>query len=383
MSSQKTLPKSLKPKSDRKRIAFYIRVMTFVVMLLSAVVIGILAITPGGAIYTGLIALIALVFGGIAIYPIIVPPKPTSETVPTSTNNVQSANGAQVVATYMGQLIFFPNLELPDLKEFYGHNVARRTLIARTSNGGSSSIVGEHKWGTTWLLKYLKLVMPTHSKPGRIYRIGYISVPPSSLGDFIQQALRQLDVSRSSYDLGLPPLKQLSQGLSALQMRGFVPVLCIDEFEGFNKNRREFNAEFFDGLRTMTQNDGLVLITASKRPLKELMGDMRGQTSPLYNTLQQISLFPFTEQEANDFVSNKSIKAGFTQRENDFFLSRSTLYNTNGREPSWPPLLLQLVGQMLFDDKQHILGQSLDDKLDDPSYQNDFETRLSKIYWPI
>ena len=105
------------------------------------------------------------------------------------------------------------------------------------------------------------------------------------------------------------------------------------------------------------ESDGLVLVTASKRPLKELIDeDLTGQTSPLFNMVQQMPLLPFTEQEAREFVSDKSDMAGFTEKESDFFFNQSLLYKSNGGTPYWPPLRLQLVGQMLLDDKRLTTG---------------------------
>ena len=50
-------------------------------------------------------------------------------------------------------------------------------------------------------------------------------------------------------------------------------MLCIDEFEGF-EDKQEFNQNFVEGLRAMTQDDGLVLITASRRPLADVIVDL-------------------------------------------------------------------------------------------------------------
>ena len=132
----------------------------------------------------------------------------------------------------------------------------------------------------------------------------------------------------------------------------------------------------------MAQDDGLVLVTASKRPLKELIEDLTGQTSPLFNIVQQIPLPPFSEQEAHEFVHDKSNMASFTKKESEFFFNQSTLHNTNG-ERYWPPLRMQLVGQMLLGDKQSGQRQPLDDKLDEFHYRSEFETLLDQSYQAV
>ncbi len=384
MQQQKQQPTHAKPKIDVKRITLYARIVLFVVILLGAIVTGILFVMTGAAVYGGLTGFIALVATVIAVYPILVPAQSASNTASTSPIDIQSGSVKQSTEAKTDQPIFFFNLPLHDPNEFYGRNAARTTLIARTANGGSSSIVGERRAGKTWLLEYLRLVAPTHDKLGQAYRIACISAEHprcKSLAGVVEWVLEELSIPRSSHDLGLQPLDQLSQGMRTLKKLGIIPVLCIDEFEGFD-NKQEFNNDFVDGLRAMAQNDGLVLVTASKLPLRELVEDLTGQTSPLFNIVQQIPLSPFTEQEAREFMSDKSDMAGFTKKERDFFLSRSTFYNSNG-EPYWPPLRLQLVGQMLLDDKQTAQRGLAGYKLDDVHYQSEFERRLNETYWAV
>ena len=49
----------------------------------------------------------------------------------------------------------------------------------------------------------------------------------------------------------------------------------------------------------------------------------------------------------------------------------------------WLPLRLQLVGQVLLDDKQDTLGQSLDDQLDDFHYRSNFKKHLDERYQAV
>ena len=59
----------------------------------------------------------------------------------------------------------------------------------------------------------------------------------------------------------------LEQAVQELRDVNQIPVLCIDEFEGFG-NRQVFDLHFFTALRSLTQN-GLCLIVISKIPLVE------------------------------------------------------------------------------------------------------------------
>ncbi len=376
MHPPKTQSARSRPKFNMKRLLFPARIILFIGTLLAVIITSVFAVN-------GALTVILAIATIIQIYPILFPAQPAApqsigSATSTSPNNIQSGNVAQSASTRIGQPIFFFNMPLHDPSEFYGHTAARTTLIARTANGGSSSIVGERRAGKTWLLGYLQLIALTHSKLGSAYRIVSISAAHprcKSLAGVVEWALEELGLP---HDRGLQPLDQLSQGTRTLKKQGIRPVLCIDEFEGFN-NRQEFDIGFVEGLRAMAQSDGLILVTASKRPLKELIEDLTGQTSPLFNIVQQISLQPFTEQEAREFVRDKSDMAGFTKKESEFFFSRSTLHTPNG-VLYWPPLRLQLVGQMLLDEKQSLQGLPLDDKLDDSRFQSGFEQQLNEAY---
>jgi AAA domain len=424
MQQQKTRHAGPKPKFNWKRI---VRIMLIALMLLAGIATGIIAISMGGlslsAILGGLSTLI-FAFAAIVVPILIstqpattsqaamqpgatpsivtqsvtmsqaamppVTPQPTvlqssGNTSPAVPNDVQSGNVAQSTGVKTGQPIFFFNLGLDDPNEFYGHKAVRRRLIDYTARGGSSSIVGGRRVGKTWLLEYLQLV--AHNELGPYYRIGLVSAIDTqceNLAGFVQWALTELEVPPSSYDPSLPPLGRLSQGVRALRKGGIIPVLCIDEFEGFRSNGREFNVYFFERLRALAQRkkDRLILVTASRRPLGELIGDLIGQNSPLFNIVELVSLHPFTKQEASDFVRDKSDMAGFTKKESDFFLNQSMLHDMNG-ELYWPPLLLQCVGQLLLDDKQDAQGQPLDDQLDTFSYQSNFKRRLDEKYQAV
>jgi hypothetical protein len=363
-----------------------IRIVLFIATLLAVVVTGIFIIAKGAistpSILSGILTIILGIVAVIQIYPILVP-TPSGST--TSTGNASpSLTPNQNPNVNTAQPIFQFNLPLRNPNEYYGRIAGRNTLITRVSHSGSSSIVGERRMGKTWLLTYLQLVAPTHSMLGSAYRIAYVSAshPQSkTVASFVLRALDELKVPSHSIDLSQPPLNQFARGVQDLKRQGISPVLCIDEFDGFD-NKQEFTHEFMEGLRALAQDDGLVLVTASKRPLKEIIENLTGQTSPLFNIVQQIRLQPFTENEASEFVHDKSNRAGFNAKEQDYFLRCGKLYNASG-EPYWPPLLLQLVGQTLFEDKQAAQGNAAGFQVDDVRYQSEFKRRLDEAYQAV
>ncbi len=367
------------PLARKKGAGDYGRFMRwgiFCILLLVVIVSGVLALVAGvglATVATGILGLAVAVTGIIQIYPVLFPNAAKPDPSPSPIDKPLSpADGAGQAA------IFSFNLPLREPHEFYGRLAERTTLLSRIANGGSSSIVGERRAGKTWLLDYARLVAPTHSVPGLTYRVGYVSATHpqcKSVVGFVERAMDELKILPHTIDRSQTPLGQLSQGVRDLKKNSFLPVLCIDEFEGFN-NREVFNAEFVEGLRALAQDDGLVLVTASKRSLRECIEKLTGETSPFFNIVQHIPLHPFTEKEASAFVEDKGELAGFDEKERAFFLRSGALYTSSG-EMFWPPLRLQLVGQLLSADKQAGLS------LNEPNYEHDFRRRLDEAYQAV
>lgn len=279
----------------------------------------------------------------------------------------QAVQPSAPVAVSSGALFFFCE-PLTNPSEFYGRLRERQTLLDRTYKGASTSIVGPRRIGKTWLLSYLKLIAP--AQLGERFHVGYLDATApgcSTVAGFTNRALQELGIPTfaSKRTLGLAALEKAVQELSA---KNQPLVLCIDEFEGLD-NRQEFDLHFFTGLRAMA-SAGLVLVIASKSPLIEIVGDP-GHTSGFFNIFQQLTLEPFSDQEAEKFAQAKGAQAHFTADE------RARLLQYGQRLP----IRLQLVGQMLVQDKT--LAAKEDSNLyrpKDPSYWQQFEERLEQTY---
>src|SRR5947199_2343325 len=147
-------------------------------------------------------------------------------------------------------------------------------------------------------------------------------------------------------------LTPLEQAIRYMKANNQTPVLCIDEFEGFS-DQFLFDLSFLKGLRAMTQL-GLVLVVASKKPLFDIVGE-NGNTSGFFNVFEQLTLTPFTAEEAGAFVRAKCIQAGFNDDERDRLLQ----YGQVG-EQLWLPVRLQLVGKMLLEERRLAERESTD-----------------------
>lgn len=262
--------------------------------------------------------------------------------------------------------IIFPfNEPLLEPEEMYGRNRESSTLITRTLRKASTSIVGRRRIGKTWLVQYLRLVAPkvlgtTH------FHIGYLDATTPrcrTVEGFSIEALTKLGLPTPRIANGLA---SLDEGLQELIAKKHVPILCIDEFEAFSRNRQEFNVEFFQGLRAMTHTSDLVLIVISKKPLYLVVG-AEGETSGFSNIFEQITLQPFNARVAEQFIRDKSIKAGFTQIEAEYLWE----YGKED-EYQWSPIRLQLAGKILLEEQDRARHTE--------HFRQLFEQRFAEIY---
>ena len=266
--------------------------------------------------------------------------------------------------------VFLFNVPLTDPSEFYGRVRERTTLISRTRQGASTSIVGQRRIGKTWLIDYLRLI--ARAEFGSGFRICYVEATLPSCATttgFIAKILEGLGVP-VSYHTNLD-LTALERVVKDLKLRNQTPVLCIDEFEGI-VDRQEFDMNFFTGLRAIAQS-GLVLIVTSRSPLIDIVSD-NVKTSPLFNVFAQLILKPFSTEEAEKFAEAKSALAGFTDQERSYLLEYGRI---EGQQ--WPPARLQLVGKTLLEDKILDLKENYY-RPNDSNYWQEFEARLEETY---
>lgn len=268
---------------------------------------------------------------------------------------------------------FFFNEKLPAAEEFYGRVIEREILLNRTYHKASTSIIGPRRIGKTWLLEYLLLEAKTQL--GSRFRVGYLDAMMAScstVAGFTAKAAKELGfvLSPERAHAGLVVLEEIVEMLKA---KGYHAVLCIDEFESF-VDRSEFDLNFFANLRAMNQL-GLSLVIASRRPLIEIVGESRN-TSAFFNIFEQLTLEPFEQEEAEDFIAAKSTRVGFNELEQEALLNYGQVENG-----LWPPIRLQLVGKMLLEDKSHeARSESQRYRPGEPVYWQRFVQRLEEKY---
>lgn len=275
------------------------------------------------------------------------------------------------------QSVFFFNAPLIDANEFYGRRRERATLLDRTYKSLATSIVGPRRIGKTWLMQYIRLVAPTQF--GSHFRVAYIDATSprcATVNGFVSVALEELGSQNSYLPQNALDLAYMERMVKNLKEQGYTLVLCIDEFEGLT-NEDTFDYRFFTGLRAIAQT-GLALVVASKCSLIDLVSTTL-QTSPFFNIFEKLTLQSFSRKEAEMFVNAKSQLAGFDTQERDHLLAYG-----QGKEQSWPPVRLQLVGTLLLEEKT--LAQQEDPdyyRPADPAYWRDFEKRLEEKYQEV
>lgn len=268
--------------------------------------------------------------------------------------------------------VFLFNERLTGSEEFFGRKQERITLLERSRKASSTSIVGPRRIGKTWLIDYLIRVAPNQLGSG--YRVGYLDATMpccETVSGFIAAALESLGIGVSPQHAHLN-LRILEMAVNKLKDQNLIPILCIDEFEGFN-NQQEFDLDFFKGLRAIS-NEGLGLVVASKKTLLNIVGN-NGHTSGFFNIFEMCILKPFSEKEAKAFVQAKGDQAMLSEQERNFLLECGKLSEDKQK---WYPLRLQLAGKLLSEDKDDGVCSP-----NDMDYYRGFMARLEEKYQAV
>lgn len=258
-------------------------------------------------------------------------------------------------------------------------------MSARLSWIGSTSVVLRRWWESTAVAnQYLQQVAPDHAPPGIQIRVGCLSATSpqcQTLVGFVRKALEVLQWHPQQLNPSEASLERLAIEVCKMGNQKIIPVLCIDEFAYWMGNS-DFDSKFLAGLRAIAedQENGLVLIIASRYPLHAVIEQRMGASSPLFNIMQELDLSSFNEAEAKEFIDKKGQQSGLSVDEKLFFLDCASIRRAKGKK-DWPPLRLQLAGCLLLKDKYEPAQSSYD--LNDLAYRKTFKKRLDKQYWAM
>lgn len=207
-----------------------------------------------------------------------------------------------------------------DPNKFVGRRAELQLIIARL-NGNQpqgSSIIGPRRIGKSSLLYHLTNL--GKDKPWRLGEnlcIVYLSAAAGSCSTPEEFRLTIIQTVLNGYswphdaefnhelielheNLERKQLCSWAIARDILQKLPFHPVICLDEFEALLLNDA-FDDRFFNALRTWA-NEGLVSwVTASSKPLQELLED-NNLTSPFFNLLATVPLAGLTDTEADELL---------------------------------------------------------------------------------
>ncbi len=182
----------------------------------------------------------------------------------------------------------------------------------------STSIVGERRAGKTSLLKIMAHP-ETQTKFGldpQKYSFIYQdflfldeNTTPTRFWQRVLKALRRVVAAKTEVvaeiDLALKAETidnyALDDIFTLIDENDLHIVLLLDEFEQVTRNRN-FDSDFFGGLRALAIHHSLALITSSRQDLVQLTHSEQVRSSPFFNIFATINLRNFTEQDATELI---------------------------------------------------------------------------------
>jgi hypothetical protein len=126
-------------------------------------------------------------------------------------------------------------------------------------------------------------------------------------------------------------------------------VLLLDEFEHVTRNKN-FDNDFFGGLRALAIHHNLALITSSRQDLVQLTHSDEVRSSPFFNIFATINQRNFTEQDATELIDKYLDSTGVR-----FLLSElNVIFAIAG----YNPYFLQMTCHHLFSAHQQGLDET-------------------------
>lgn len=227
----------------------------------------------------------------------------------------------------------------------------------------SVGIVGPRRIGKSSLLYHIYQTYPQRLAEPQRFLVGYASLQDPRVRTqvrFVQTVAGELAQARGrhpnvatlpAWPVPCHDLITLDQGLRAIHDAGLRCVLCLDEFEALLEAPQQFGNGFYDALRAWMDDQLLMLIMASARPLTYYGGRHRF-VSRFFNLGNTAYLDEFGEAEARTLVKTPAIAAagpalGVRDQElalelggrHPYFLQMAAHYiyeaQVNGQDEAW------------------------------------------------
>jgi hypothetical protein len=229
----------------------------------------------------------------------------------------------------------------------------------------SSSIVGERRTGKTSLLKIMAHpdIQTKFGLDPQKYSFIYQdflfldeNTTPTRFWQRVLKALRRVVAAQadvvSEIELVLKAESidnyALDDIFTLIDESNLYIVLLLDEFEQVTRNKN-FDNDFFGGLRALAIHHNLALVTSSRQDLVQLTHSEQVRSSPFFNIFATINVRNFTEQNATELIDKYLDGTGVR-----FLLSE---LNVIFAMAGYNPYFLQMACHHLFSAHQ----QGLDD----------------------
>jgi hypothetical protein len=229
----------------------------------------------------------------------------------------------------------------------------------------SSSIVGERRTGKTSLLKIMShpdIKATFNLDPQKYYFIyqDFLfldeNTTPTRFWQRVLKGIRRVVAAQAEVvaeiELALKAETidnyALDDIFTLIDENDLYIVLLLDEFEQVTRNKN-FDSDFFGGLRALAIHHNLALITSSRQDLVQLTHSEQVRSSPFFNIFATINMRNFTEQNATELIDKYLDGTGVR-----FLLSElNVIFAVAG----YNPYFLQMACHHLFSAHQ----QGLDD----------------------
>jgi len=210
---------------------------------------------------------------------------------------------------------FIAGPKITDPRLFVGRKVELQRLTGYMEGVQpiSLNMVGQRRIGKSSLLYHFFQTWEQRVRIPQRYVVIYLSLQEAAAQTeaSLYKAIAQRLVARPAVQrraelgqvLAQQPLtrEKFSAVLRQFRAVNLLPVLCLDEFEALLRYPRQFDDGFFDALRALMDENALLMMVASRRPLDVYRRQHR-LTSSFFNVGHLLVLGELTDEEAGDLV---------------------------------------------------------------------------------
>ncbi|MBE2224612.1 MAG: hypothetical protein IAF02_23940 [Anaerolineae bacterium] len=198
-----------------------------------------------------------------------------------------------------------------DAEMFFGRENERRQLRTRLQTMSSCSIVGMRRVGKSSLMYYLSHHEPAFTDSS--YMFAYLDLQDAryhTLAGLLSGAVTQwMQKAGQNEDEVVSTLADFSTWVRRFKAAGFLPVLCLDEFENLTKRPQEFTDDVFDSWRALGNAGQIAFITASLHSLSDLIKS-GGLTSDFHTVFTELNCGLLDDSPARNLLTEPMARSG-------------------------------------------------------------------------